>query len=54
MISKRQLPVRVPVFQLALCNPILKLQPNLQFIDEPGGAGVDDATVATLRVVVDF
>ncbi|MEM7164771.1 MAG: carbohydrate porin [Planctomycetota bacterium] len=34
--------------------PWLAVQPDLQFIRHPGGAGVDNATVASLRVRIDF
>ncbi len=42
------------LYYRAQMMPWLSVQPDLQWIDNPGGMGVDDAWVATMRAVLDF
>ncbi len=42
------------LFYKAQLLPWLSIKPDLQYITNPGGVGLDDATVATLRVDVIF
>ncbi|GAB4196622.1 MAG: carbohydrate porin [Phycisphaeraceae bacterium] len=46
--------VACELFYKAQLLPWLSLKPDLQYITNPGGVGLDDATVATLRIDVLF
>jgi porin len=44
----------VELFYKAQITPWLSLKPDIQYISNPGGAGLDDAWVATLRLELVF
>jgi carbohydrate-selective porin OprB len=44
----------IEVFYRYQATPWFSIKPDLQYIDNPGGAGLDDAWVGTLRFEILF